>query len=86
MITSKNHCWLAKKIALSIEGMIAKQYRRLYDYGVDITRSNPGSTIKIGVKRNDENGLTKFQRMYICFAGLNFRFKEGYMKVIGLNG
>ncbi|KAK1389992.1 hypothetical protein POM88_018170 [Heracleum sosnowskyi] len=34
LLLSKNQCWLAKKIAMSeIEGEIAKQYKRLYDYG-----------------------------------------------------
>lgn len=56
LVTSKNQCWLAKKIALSeIEGEIAKQYKRLYDYGGEVLRLNPDSTVKIGVERNADD-------------------------------
>lgn len=67
-----------------IEGEIAKQYMRLYDYGAEIMRSNPGSTVKIGVDR--VNGISTFKRIYICFEQLKVGFKKGCKKIIGLDG
>lgn len=85
LVVSKHQCWLAKKKALSeIEGEIAKQYKRLYDYGAEIIRSNPGSTVKIGVDRVNE--ISTFKRIYVCFQSLKDGFKEGCIKIIGLDG
>lgn len=87
LIISKNQCWLAKKLALSgIEGEIAKQYKRLYDYGGEIIRPNPGSTVKIGVARDDSSSLGTFKRMYICFSSVREGFANGCRKFIGLDG
>ena len=87
LVISKNQCWLAKKLALSeIEGEIAKQYRRLYDYGAEILNSNPESTVKIAVERSDATNTSTFKRIYICFGALKLGFKEGCRKIIGLDG
>lgn len=50
-ISSKNQGWLAKKSCTLwyLRGIIAKQYKRLYDYGGKIMRSNPSSNVKISV-------------------------------------
>ena len=73
-MTSKNQCWLAKKKALSeIEGEIAKQCKRLYDYGAEIISSNQESTVKIGVDR--VNDVSTLKRIYICFGALEIGFK-----------
>lgn len=61
LIISKNQCWLAKGLALSeIKGEIAKQYKRLYDYGAEVMRSNLGSTVKIGVDKPDPEKFSHF--------------------------
>ncbi|XP_023743563.2 uncharacterized protein LOC111891725 [Lactuca sativa] len=47
---SMSRCRRAKKYALSlVEGTIAENYARLWSYGEEIRRSNPGSTVKICV-------------------------------------
>ncbi|XP_023732226.1 uncharacterized protein LOC111880046 [Lactuca sativa] len=47
---SMSQCRRANKYALSlVEGTIAENYARLWSYGEEIRRSNPGSTVKICV-------------------------------------
>ncbi|KAK2640661.1 hypothetical protein Ddye_028456 [Dipteronia dyeriana] len=50
-----------RKAGLLIEGSLATQYAKLWDYAKEIRRSNPGSTVVIDT---EEGGL--FQRIYIC--------------------
>nr|KAJ0216567.1 hypothetical protein LSAT_V11C300140620 [Lactuca sativa] len=45
-----SQCRRAKKCALSlVEGTVAENYARIWSYGEEIKRSNPGSTAKIFV-------------------------------------
>ena len=87
LLISKNQCWLAKRLALSeIEGEIAKQYKRLYDYGAEVLTSNPGSTVKIRVDRPDLESPAIFRGIYVCFAAMKEGFGRGCRKIIGLEG
>ncbi|XP_017412920.1 uncharacterized protein LOC108324484 [Vigna angularis] len=60
----------AKLIATrQVEGDFKEQYKRIYDYGHELLRCNPGSTVQIKVESH--NGDPIFQR--ICFL-------KGYYK------
>ncbi|KAL7584502.1 hypothetical protein Lser_V15G42910 [Lactuca serriola] len=55
---SMSQCRRAKKYALSLaEGTIAENYARLWSYGEEIRRSNPGSTVKICVDSTPDGEL-----------------------------
>ncbi|WVY97002.1 hypothetical protein V8G54_029153 [Vigna mungo] len=52
-----------------IDGCFKQKYERLYDYAHELLRSNPGSTVKVKVKRNGDkvifNRMCVFQSMSI---------------------
>lgn len=60
------------------------QYQKLYNYQLELLRSNPGSTVVV----NREVGLEPpvFKRIYICLDALKKGFKAGCRKVVGLDG
>ena len=58
------------------------QYLLLYNYQLELLRSNPGSTVI--VRRQGDTDI--FQRMYICLDALKKGFKAGCRKVVGLDG
>lgn len=79
----------------AVDGSFREQYTRLHDYGHELLRSNPISTISItsvpyqGTKADLEHPNTimcpHFQRMYICLNAC----KESFFKcrqIIGLDG
>nr|KAJ0217206.1 hypothetical protein LSAT_V11C300149480 [Lactuca sativa] len=79
---SWSKCYRAKCRAMSlIEGRLTK----VWDYGGELLRSNPGSSIKITVSQNQDN-TTTFQRIYICFKAIKEGWKVGCRRVIGLDG
>ncbi|KAK1361480.1 hypothetical protein POM88_045954 [Heracleum sosnowskyi] len=48
LICTINQCWWAKKIAMSeLESVLQEHYGRLWDYGAEILRTNPGSSVFI---------------------------------------
>ncbi|KAL4393980.1 hypothetical protein AHAS_Ahas02G0106200 [Arachis hypogaea] len=69
----------------AVYGDATTQYGRLRDYGETLLKSNPGSTVKIGVIPQVE-GDPIFQRMYICLDGCKKGFKAGCRPLIGLDG
>ncbi|KAJ9552780.1 hypothetical protein OSB04_016825 [Centaurea solstitialis] len=76
----------AKKYALyEIEGSLVEHYAKVWSYGEELRRSNPGSTIKIGVDVM-LNGKTYFSKFYVCFKGVKDGWIEGCRRVIGLDG
>jgi hypothetical protein len=88
----------AKRAAIDkVDGSFREQYHRLHDYGREIKRSNPLSTVKLTVQSTEivEGGnsagyvdrplLPSFQRLYMCLDGC----KQSFLKcrhVIGLDG
>ncbi|XP_017405957.2 uncharacterized protein LOC108319359 [Vigna angularis] len=65
----------AKLIATrQLEGDFKEQYKRIYDYGHELLRCNPGSTVQIKV--DSHNGDTIFQRMYVCLKACKDNFKS----------
>ncbi|XP_017416509.2 uncharacterized protein LOC108327302 [Vigna angularis] len=63
----------AKLIATrQVEGDFIEQYKRVYDYGHELLRCNPGSTVQIKV--DSHNGDPIFQRMYVCLKACKDSF------------
>ncbi|XP_052734198.1 uncharacterized protein LOC128196726 [Vigna angularis] len=63
----------AKLIATrQVEGDFKEQYKRVYDYGHELLRCNPGSTVQIKV--DFHNGDPIFQRMYVCLKACKDSF------------
>lgn len=83
---SIGQCRNAKKFALcEIEGSLKEHYARLWDYGAECRRANPGSNVKIKVDPQPD-GTVIFECMYICFKGVVEGWIQGCRKVIGLDG
>ncbi|XP_014519664.1 uncharacterized protein LOC106776700 [Vigna radiata var. radiata] len=65
------------------EGDFKEQFRRIHDYGHEVLRSNPGSTVKIKV--NSDNGEAIFERIYVCLKACKDNFMS-YRPIICLDG
>ncbi|XP_057760685.1 uncharacterized protein LOC130981066 [Arachis stenosperma] len=70
-----------------VYGDAAAQYGMVRDYGLTLLKTNPGSTVSIGVTPhpNPDEDPT-FDRMYICLDGCKRGFKAGCRPLIGLDG
>ena len=83
---SLGQCRRAKKNALTIiEGTLTEHYARLWSYGAELRRSNPGSTVRLSVERGPDD-KSYFSKMYVCFEGVKRGWIEGCRRVIGLDG
>ncbi|XP_052627051.1 uncharacterized protein LOC128133592 [Lactuca sativa] len=83
---SVGQCRRAKKYALQlIDGTLVEHYAKLWSYAEEIRRSNPGSTMKLDVNHMPD-GKNYFGKFYVCFDALKKGWKEGCMKIIGLDG
>ena len=60
------------------------EYALVFDYQLELLRSNPGSTIV--VKLDTEELEPMFMRFYVCFDACKKGFLAGCRKVIGLDG
>ncbi|XP_040372946.1 uncharacterized protein LOC112194351 [Rosa chinensis] len=84
---SRSQNYRAKRAAmLEVEGSIREQYARLRDYGMELHRVDPATTIDIKCDFNNREKLPIFKRMYICLGALKEGFKAGCRAVIGLDG
>ncbi|CAI9289777.1 unnamed protein product [Lactuca saligna] len=68
-----------------IDGKLTEHYARVWDYCHELLRSNPGSTVHVGVTINSDH-TTYFHRMYLCFKAIKEGWKIGCHRVIGLDG
>ncbi|KAL4557968.1 hypothetical protein LXL04_036164 [Taraxacum kok-saghyz] len=83
---SVGQCRNAKKFALTeIEGSLREHYGRIWDYGSEIKRSNPGSHVEIYVEPTN-NSTVVFDRFYISFKGVVNGWLDACRKVIGIDG
>ncbi|KAL4570881.1 hypothetical protein LXL04_026545 [Taraxacum kok-saghyz] len=80
-------CRNAKKYALTlIEGNLVEHYAKLWDYGSEIRRSNPGAHVEISVQPTADGNNVVFEKMYVSFKGVVDGWLSGCRKVIGLDG
>ncbi|KAL8115171.1 hypothetical protein AgCh_021848 [Apium graveolens] len=87
ILCTLNQCWWAKKAAMAeLESMLKEDYARLWDYGDEVLRTNPGSSLFIKGGATEESENPTFQRLYIYFNALKMGFLSGCRKVIGLDG
>nr|KAJ0209776.1 hypothetical protein LSAT_V11C400211240 [Lactuca sativa] len=83
---SWSKCYRAKCRAISlIDGKLSDHYTKVWDYGHELMRSNPRSTIQISVTVNPDN-TTTFHRICTCFKAIKEGWKVGCRRVIGLDG
>jgi hypothetical protein len=95
---SRLKAYRARKKAIDlVDESFKEQYKRLYDYGHEIIRSNPNSTLKIQVQPTEqdvegiENGyvirplLPSFKRIYVCLEGCKQSFFRCRL-FVGLDG
>jgi hypothetical protein len=83
---SISECKRAKSLVLqkALDAMKG-EYNRVYDYQLELLRSNPGSTVVVCLDPDIEDKQV-FERFYVCFHGLRKGFLVGCRKVIGLDG
>ena len=67
-----------------IKGSIIKQYASLWDYCEELINSNPGSIVKMKCKTTDD-GVTKFERLYVCLDGCKKDFLSGCKPIVGVD-
>ncbi|KAJ9567808.1 hypothetical protein OSB04_003774 [Centaurea solstitialis] len=81
-----SQCRRAKMWALTVyEKSLVEHYGLLRAYGDELLRSNPGSTVKLGVTTNPDDQVY-FDRFYVCLHGLKEGWKKGCRRIIALDG
>ena len=80
----------AKKLAKDkIFGNYAEQYSQLKTYASELQKSNPETTVKLEVVRDNidlTSNVRQFKRIYICLGSLKKGFKQGNRELLGLDG
>ncbi|XP_023760658.2 uncharacterized protein LOC111909102 [Lactuca sativa] len=83
---SMEQCRRAKQHVMAlVEGTIVENYAKLWSYGEEIKRSNPGSTVKLSMNSMPD-GKTYFSRIYICFHALKEGWRSSCRGIINLDG
>nr|XP_043623662.1 uncharacterized protein LOC122595376 [Erigeron canadensis] len=67
------------------EKTLEEHYGMLNSYGQAILKTNPGSTVQLGITTNPD-GKTYFDRFYTCFYGLKQGWRFGCRRVVALDG
>ncbi|XP_061993413.1 uncharacterized protein LOC133711279 [Rosa rugosa] len=84
---STQMAYKAKRAALlEVEGSIRYQFARLKDYGSELKRVDPETTIDIKCDFSNTSKEPLFKRKYICLGALKNGIKAGCRSVIGLDG
>jgi hypothetical protein len=83
---SESKCKRAKKLVIErIIDQTHGEYSRVFDYHLELERSNPGSTIAVTLNP-DITDRPVFERMYICLDGCKKGFAAGCRRIVGLDG
>ncbi|KAF7823581.1 uncharacterized protein G2W53_021725 [Senna tora] len=69
-----------------IEGKEKDQYARIRDYCAELRRSNPGSSVYLGVNRPHLTLPPIFSRFYVCLEACKLGFQSGCRPLVGLDG
>ncbi|XP_024159846.1 uncharacterized protein LOC112167108 [Rosa chinensis] len=84
---SSQMAYKVKRAALlEVDGSIKYQFSRLRDYGNELKRVDPDTTVDIKCDFNTTSKNPVFKRMYICLGALKNGIKAGCRSVIGLDG
>ncbi|KAJ9545219.1 hypothetical protein OSB04_024926 [Centaurea solstitialis] len=73
-----------KALAEFDKGLV-EHYGKLWDYAEELRKSNPRSTVLVGVNSMPD-GKNYFKRFYVCLSGLKEAWVQGCRRVIGLDG
>lgn len=60
------------------------EYSRLFDYALELMRSNPGSSVHVALDPDENEHV--FQRFYVCLDACRRGFLDGCRRVIGFDG
>ena len=84
---STQQMYRARKKALQcIDGIGLKQFENLWDYTHILRELNPGSVIKMKVKRYGNDEVPTFQRLFIAYQACLKGFAEGAGLLLGWMG
>ncbi|KAL4570929.1 hypothetical protein LXL04_026594 [Taraxacum kok-saghyz] len=86
---SRMKAFRAKQIAQKhVFGDFQKQYALLWDYGLELKRTNVGTTFKVDVysEPNVNSQTRMFKRVYVCLGPLKLGFKAGLGDFLGFDG
>ncbi|XP_074337570.1 uncharacterized protein LOC141674769 [Apium graveolens] len=76
-----------KKVLDNINGKHVDQYGRVWEYGEQILKVMPQSTVQIMTEDQElAGGRKRFKRMYIYFGPPKMGFKNGCRPLLGLDG
>jgi hypothetical protein len=69
-----------------IQGNVKEQYSKLWEYGAEIRRMNPNSSVIMKCSTEAGGAKPRFQRLYMCLGALKQGWKEGCRPILGLDG
>ncbi|XP_071690516.1 uncharacterized protein [Rutidosis leptorrhynchoides] len=76
-----------KRATETMRGGYRTQYAELRDYGLELIKSNPDTTVKILTEQCDPNASTRvFMRIYVCLGPLKHGFRAMGRELLGLDG
>lgn len=66
--------------------IVVSKYAKLWDYAEEIRTSNPGSTVKMEVRRMIDESPPIFKFFYVCLNSCKRGMLSGCRHVLGLDG
>lgn len=80
-------CRNARDLVLKkIEQQFKEDFGVIHNYSLELKTTNPGSNVIVESKRQHQNELPTFQKIYICLAAIREGFLGGCRRIIGLDG